>query len=326
MPRLITRRFLSLAAIASAAAAFGASGLGAIDACVPADTRPVPGSLTVTVSPSPAVAMGVTTADGWNVTFEHVVVSIGHASLGNGCNSYSEANYERIVDVASRGGAPEDPQKLSILYGIGQCDLRFRVSAPTVDAVLGQDVTEDVKTELRTPGGDPYVPLGGVAIDMAGSAMRGAVTKHFHLTFRPRVRYGNCKLAEDAGPGVDLASSEALTYDIRIEGEALLRDDVDAATAALRFEPFANADKDGDGNVTLDELRLVPIETIRDGGAFEAGTYEFDDDSGTFRQGRAIPITTFGDYVYELLLPSLPRFRDTGNCTFGVGRTSGGPG
>lgn len=170
------------------------------------------------------------------------------------------------------------------------------------------------------------MPLGGVAIDMAGTAVRGAVTKHFHLMFRPRVRYGSCKLADDAGPGVDLASSAALTYDIRIEGEALLRDDVDAATASLRFDPFANADKDGDGNVTLDELRLVPIEDVRDGGAFEAGTYELDDDAGTFRPGRSIPITTFGDYVYELLLPSLPRFRDTGHCTVGVGRGGGGPG
>lgn len=321
MRRLSTRRLVTVAALACGAAALGAAGLSALDACVPADTRPVPGSLTLTVSPSPAVTMGVTTADGWNVTFDHVVVNMGQASLSDACNSYSEANYTRVLDVTS-----QQNQKLSILYGIGQCDLRFRVAPPTVDAVLGDNVSPDVLTSLRTPGGDAYVPLGGIGIDLAGTAVRGAVTKHFHLLFRPRVRYGNCRLVEDAGPGIDLASSEALTYDIRIEAEAVLRDDVDAATASLRFEPFANADKDGDGNVTLDELRLVPIEDVRDGGAFEAGTYEFDDDAGIFRAGRAIPITTFGDYVYELLLPSLPRFRDTGNCTVGLGGRGGGPG
>jgi len=321
MRRLSTRRFITLAALACGVAALAAGGLSALDACVPADTRPVPGSLTLTVSPSPAVAMGVTTADGWNVTFEHVVVSIGHTSFGNGCNRYSEANYERIVDVASKSN-----QKLSILYGIGQCDFRFRVSAPTVDAVLGENVTEDVKTALRTPGGDPYVPLGGVAIDLAGTAVRGAVTKHFHLMFRPRVRYANCRLVDDAGPAIDLASSAAEVYDIRIEGEAVLRDDVDAATASLRFEPFANADQDGDGNVTLDELRQVPISDVRDSGAFEAGTYDFDEDAGIFRAGSALRIESLGDYVYELLMPSLPRFRGTGNCTPGVGRTGGGPG
>jgi hypothetical protein len=315
------RRFITLAALAGGVGALGAAGLGALDACVPADTRPVPGSLTLTVSPSPAVIAGVTTADGWNVSFDRVVVNIGQASLGNGCDEYSQADYTRILDVTKQSN-----QKLSILYGIGTCDLRFRVAAPTVDAVLGDNVSEDVKTQLRTPGGDPYVPLGGVAIDMAGTAVRGAVTKHFRLVFRPRVRYGNCRLDEDAGPGINLASSAVEVYDIRIEAEAVLRDDVDAAMASLRFEPFANADQDGDGNVTLDELRHVPIAEVRDGGAFEAGTYEFDDDAGVFRNAGAIPITTFGDYVYELLLPSLPRFRDTGNCTVGLGRNRGGPG
>lgn len=319
--RLSARRFVTLTALVGGVAALAATGLSALDACVPADTRPVPGSLTLTVSPSPAVATGVTTVDGWNVTFDRLVVNMGQAALSDTCNSYSEADYTRVLDVKS-----ESNQKLSILYGIGQCDLRFRVAAPTVDSVLGDNVTQDVVDTLRTPGGDPYVPLGGIAIDIAGTAVRNAVTKHFHLTFRPRVRYGNCRLVEDAGPGLNLVSSVAETYDIRIEGEAVLRDDVDAATASLRFEPFANADKDGDGNVTLDELRLVPIEDVRDGGAFEAGTYVFDDDAGIFRAGRAIPITTFGDYVYELLLPSLPRFRDTGNCTVGIGRSNGGPG
>jgi len=317
--RTSTRRTVALVAIAGAATALGAAGLTALDACVPADTRPVPGSLLLTVSPSPAVTQGVTTVDGWNVTFERLVVNMGQASLGGSCNSYSEADYTRVLDVTSQPG-----QKLSILYGIGQCDLRFRVAPPTVDAVLGENVSQADVDTLRTPGGDAYVPLGGISIDLAGAAVRGAVTKHFHLLFRPRVRYGNCRLEEDAGPGVDLVSSGALTYDIRMEGEAVLRDDVDAATASLRFDPFANADKDGDGNVTLDELRQVPIGDVRDGGAFEAGTYVFDDDAGIFRQGRAIPITTFGDYVYELLLPTLPRFRDTGNCTVGIGRGGGG--
>ena len=317
--RLFTRRTIALAAIAGALASLAAAGLAALDACVPADTRPVPGSLMLTVSPSPAVAQGVTTVDGWNVTFDRLVVNMGQASLGSACNSYSEADYTRVLDVRT-----QPAQKLSILYGIGQCDLRFRVAPPTVDAVLGENVSQSDVDTLRTPGGDAYVPLGGISIDLAGTALRGAVTKHFHLLFRPRVRYGNCKLDPRAGPGIDLESNGALTYDIRMEGEAVLRDDVDAATASLRFDPFANADKDGDGNVTLDELRLVPIEDVRDGGAFEAGTYVFDDDAGIFRQGRAIPITTFGDYVYELLLPSLPRFRDTGNCTIGIGRSGGG--
>lgn len=305
-------RRIMLSAVVGAAIAY---------ACVPADNRPTPGALTVTVSPSPAIVSGVVTADGWNVTFDRVLIAIGRTSMSDQCARYSDADYDRLLDVTHKAD-----QKLSILHGIGQCDFRFRVQSPTTDALLGDGVSEDDKTRLRTPGGDPYIPLGGVGIDLAATATRNGTTKRFHLMFRPRVRYGNCKLVPDAGPAVDLASGVDEVFDIRIEAEAVLRDDVDAATASLRFEPFAAADADGDGNVTLDELRKVPISHLRDGGAFEAGTYDFDEDAGVFVAGQPIPIETFGDYVYEVLLPTLPRFRDIGTCTVGVGRRGGGGG
>jgi hypothetical protein len=317
------RKLITLALIGCGAAALGAAGLTALDACVPADNRPPPGTINVTVSPSPAVQTGFTTVDGWSVRFDRVLVAIGRASMSDQCAIYSDADYDRILDVTKTPN-----QKLSILHGIGQCDFRFRIQAPTTDALLGDGVTEDDKTRLRTPGGDMYVPLGGVALEISGAATRKGVTKHFQISFRPRVRYGSCKLMPDSGSGVDIGSADDQTFDIRIEGEAMMRDDVDAAISSLRFEPFAMADKNGDGNVTLEELMEVPIGEVRDGGAFEAGTYDFDDDAGMFVRGRPIPITSFGDYVYELLLPSLPRFRDVGTCTIGIQRPrgQGGPG
>jgi hypothetical protein len=285
-------------------------------ACVPADTRPPPGVLTTTVSPSPAVVHGVVTADGWTITFERVLVGIGDVGLGDTCTIYGEANYDRLLDVTHDGG-----QRLGILHGIGQCDMDFRVGAPSADAILGEGVTMDDATRLRTPGGDAYVPLGGVGVELSATATRAGVTKRFTLSFRQRLRYRHCALDPDAGlPALDLQSNGDLVYDIRIEAEAILRDDVDAA-AELRFDPFAKADTNGDGIVTLDELRAVPIDTIRDGGAFEAGILEYDPDSGSTDRGRTIVIATLGDYVYELLLPTLPRFRDTGTCAAGQRRS-----
>jgi hypothetical protein len=290
-------------------------------ACVPADNRPPPGSLTITVSPSPAVRDGVLTADGWRVTFDRVVVSMGRTSLGNDCASYASASYDRVLDVTSRSD-----QKLSVLHGLGSCDLRFRVSSPSSDAVLGEGVSETDRTALRAPGGDAHVPSGGVALAVRATATRGAVTKRFTWLFRSRVRYGGCSLTPDSGPAVDLRAEVDQVVDIRIEAEAVLRDDVDASTAALRFEPFAAADADGDGDVTLEELGQVPLAAVRDAGAFEAGTYDFDEDAGLFRAGRPIVIETLGDYVYEILMPTFPRWGGTGACTISAGGRGGGPG
>jgi hypothetical protein len=311
------RRLVSLSVIGAALAAVAGAALAGLDACVPADTRPTPGTVTFTVSPSPAVQNGVTTVDGWDVTFERVLVSIGRTTLGDGCVDYAEASYDRVLDVTKNGG-----QKLSIVHGLGQCDVRFRVGSPSSDAVLGAGVTEEEKAALRTAGGDAYVRLGGTALAVAGAATRNGVTKRFQLLFRPRVRYARCSVPEEGGTGVELVGEVDKVYDIRIEAEALLRDDVDASTASLRFEPFAAADKDGDGNVTLEELRAVPITDVRDGGTFETPTYDFDDDAGIFRPQRTVAIKTLGDYVYVLLFPQLPRFRQTGWCGAGF-RLSG---
>ncbi len=306
MTFLKLRRILTVSILACAGASAGA--LAVLASCVPADTRPVPGTLTMTVSPSPAVANGLVTADGWAVVFDRVLVSMGNAGLGDTCANYGEANYDRILDVTKQSG-----QKLGILHGIGECDVDFRVEGPSVDALLGDGVTPDDKTRLRTPGGDHYVKLGGIAAEIAVSATRAGVTKRFQLSLRSRIRYRDCTLVPDSGKlAVDLKSTVDLTYDLRIEAEAVLRDDVDAA-AAFRFDPFAKADTNGDGLVTLEELRAVPIATVRDGGAFEAGTYELDE-AGAVTRGAPVLIETLGDYVYRLLAPTLVRYRDTGGC------------
>lgn len=279
-------------------------------ACVPADTRPEPGNLSMTVSPSSAVEDGVVTADGWTITFDRVLVGIGDVSLNDQCVRYSGANYDRIID-AKQGKR----QKLSILYGLGECDVRFRISPPSSDAIVGAGVTEADKTAMRLPAADSFLPRSGISIDISGRATRGPDTKRFRFVFRPRVRFQRCagRVEGAAIPTVKLESGKAIGYDIRIEAESLFRDDVRPDAASLRFDPFAGADKNGDDLVTLDELALVPIASIRDAGGFETSTYTSDDDGG-IRRGPALNIVTLADYVYLVLMPFVPRLEDFGPC------------
>lgn len=310
-------------AFASMVATVLLAAAGAVSyACVPADTRPTPGSLTLTVSPGDGITNGITTSDGWTLRFERVLVGIGGVSLDNECSRYSSGRYDRILDL-TKGGT----QKLALVYGIGQCDLRFRLSPPSSDALLGPGVSEIDKLAMRAPAKDPYIELGGIAADISGSATFGETTKRFRFLFRPRVRYDDCTAVPDAGPGqppaaVDLKGEDALTYDIRIEAEALFRDDQDRNIASIRFGPFANADTNGDDLVTLEELRAVPISTIRDGGAFETSTFDFDD-AGVRTEGPSRLIESLGDYMYLVLAPTMPRFRENGVCNADIQLTPG---
>src|SRR5262245_28903782 len=92
--------------------ALGASGAIALAvyACVPADTRPPPATLTLTVSPSPAAVAGVVTVDGWSVTFDRVFIAMGNGSFSDACTVYGEAGYDRLINLAAGPG-----QKLGIL-------------------------------------------------------------------------------------------------------------------------------------------------------------------------------------------------------------------
>jgi hypothetical protein len=165
------------------------STMGALYACLPADDRPVPGTATITVSPSQATSQGFTTSDGWKISFSRVLLGVGGASIDdNKCTRYSEANYDRIFDL----GSPT-PQKLSSLYGLGDCDVRFRIGSPSSDAILGKRVTEADKTRMRTQGQDAYSPRSGIAMEISGTAENGGVIKKFAFVFRPRVRFDRCR-------------------------------------------------------------------------------------------------------------------------------------
>ncbi|NOU32266.1 MAG: hypothetical protein HOO96_30540 [Polyangiaceae bacterium] len=306
----------TLVPVALLAAAAG----GAVYACLPADDRPPPASLTVTVSPSPKTLGGFDTSDGWSVRFDRVLMGFGGASLSDTCTAYSEANYDRIFDLGS-----DAPQKVSTLYAIGECDMRFRVGVPSSDALLGERVDDADKTRMRTPGSDPYLPIGGISLEVSGTGKKAGVQKTFHFTFRPRVRFDRCGIevdggVADAGSSVSLKSGEVQQANVRIEAESLFRDSTNANLSHFRFDPFAAADTNGDGEITLDELRLLPVSALTDAGPFDTTLNSSEDtpDATVDRPGRTVRIESVGDFMYIMLMPLLPRLRDTLRCRSSV--------
>jgi hypothetical protein len=272
--------------------------------CLPGDTRPPPAVIHFMVEPSAADIEGVTTADGWHIVFEKLLVGLGDTGLFEEplCNRYADGGYERLFDFTVPG-----KQVLSDVYGLGTCTPFFSLMPPASDAPLGQGVTaQDLAfMRVRDVDGDA-ANLGGIkSAYLRGRATRDAVTKTFEWTFRIGFGgIGTCASLKDPGSVVPanklhLRSGDELSLSLEVHGEELFRERP-SAESPLLFDAIAGADADGDQAITLEELFLVP------GPAPEA-------DAGPSAEGDAEP-PSIGQTLYFSHLWRMVRLDDSGAC------------
>jgi hypothetical protein len=297
-------------ALAFSLAAIAPLALWSASSCLPVDTRPPPSSILVTVVGSPLARDGITasmTTDGWAISFDRFLVVLGRETLdGDSCSAYAEADYKRLYD-----GRYVDSQKLGQLYGLGTCRFGFRLQNPDPDTYVMAGATEDDLNRMRTPGSDHYTMDTGISVDVRGTATKGAVTKTFSWSFRPRrIGYTDCVdtadlMATTSAQPLTLVQNGALIFDLRLHVETLFQDSLDYSQAKLRFDPFANADDLGDknGDVTLDELAAVSLADI----GLDATTL-------SMIEPNASTWMNLQDFVYLGLFPRVVRYGANGHC------------
>jgi hypothetical protein len=233
--------------------------------CLPGDTRPEPGSVYVTTTASPAATAGLATPDGWSISFERLLVGLGSVQLeGDGCNPYGEARYTRLFDFARSMDAP---QKVGLVYGLGECELELRLRAPQEDGLLGPGVTKADLDFMRVEADDAWVDESeDISVYVLGQATRGALTKRFEWKFRDRYDIEECSPGPDGalGTSLDIAGGQAFEMTIVVDPTELFRESAPpegeavAPAAPLRFDALADADANGDDAITLEELDEVP--------------------------------------------------------------------
>lgn len=276
--------------------------------CLPADSRPTPGSVFVSAQPSEATRSGFTTADGWQVRFETFLTALGDVDLDNPdedgaepgpCNQYSETHYERLFDFAIADGG-----KVGLVYGLGECSLEYRMRGPTEDSVLGAGADSADAALMRARGSDAYAEDERVALFVRGVGLRDGVEKRFEWSFRRGFEVAKCSSESGDSPVsvVGLTGGVAIELRILVRGDELFRvapnDD-----APIEFDRYAAADVDGDGNISFDELDAVPADLSDEWP--QEGLPEDEPDLEPF---------SLGTVVYELLLPRVTRLLGSGVC------------
>ena len=232
-------------------------------ACLPGDSRPTPGSVTVTVESSDATRVGLTTGDGWSVHFERVVAAIGDLRLddypdrgSDGCNDYSDSRYDRLFDFTRL----PSPARVGVVYGLGRCSLGFRLRPPSADTLLQTGVTEADVTFMRVEASDANAENERIGLRVVGRAERDGAAVAFDWSFRPGYEVSRCPTADGTGfvNAFDLAAHDARTLRAVVRVEELFRE-APSDDAAFAFDPIASADADADGVVTIGELAGVPL-------------------------------------------------------------------
>jgi len=219
--------------------------------CLPEDNRPPPGRLVLTVSSEPEHTAAMVTADGWEITYNRFLLCLGHVRLDPGgpdrdCDPYAVAFYVRILDMLRSG-----PQTVATVHAVGQCQLGFSLWSPLERAVLGEGVSADDEELIRAVAGDAFVRSNGVVVHVAGVAAKLDRVVRFRWSFRQNLGYSGCGV-------VAFRTGATERVDLQVRGTTLFRDPLDVTGTTLRFDPYAMADTNADGDVTLEELEAVP--------------------------------------------------------------------
>lgn len=272
-----------------------------LKACLPADTRPPPGTLFVDVTTDDSLSperVPFQTEDGWSITFDRFLLEIGNTGFeeDDACIDYQGfgSQYGRLLDMQAK-----KTQRLSEMRFLGTCDFAFEIAEPRQSDVLGAGVTEADLFEMRYPVDDAFTTGRGAALRATGTARKGDQLKRFDWAFRQRLFFEHCSV--DGKAGIELAGEESKTIEIVVSGSALFQRTLD--DTALRFDAFAEADDvhgDADGNVTLLEMAEVTLESE---GVPEQGGNTGAGDFGTL-----------ADLVYRGLFPQVARYRGDGTC------------
>ena len=269
--------------------------------CLPADTRPTPGSVLLTTTSGDALS--VPTVDGWSITVDRLLIGMGRAGFDYPCEKYTDdgPRYDRLLDATRHAD-----QKVSISYGLGQCPFGFAVTGPNAETVLGEGVTEADREAMQGEPPRPGRPPSGADVDFAATATRGVETKRLHWKFLQPAAYIACtpSRAEDGGLSpLVLESDENLNLRTSVRGTVLFADNA-PATDSLRFDPMAAADTtlgNNDGEVSLEEVGKVTIENARQFG-------------GPYGGSESPSPRTLAEYLHQVLFQRIVEFPDQFVC------------
>lgn len=205
-------------------------------------------------------------SDGWAVTFDRFLISIGDATMQAGHDADElSAPGMRIVDLAEASDGVGYLLSTTEVPGGRYDHFGYRI-APAADATGVSVDAADVDAMVDA----------GASMWIVGSATNGEVTKTFDWQFDLALRFAECEVD-------DLVDGDGVTMQATIHADHLFYDDAVSETPNVTFQALADADDagDADGEVTLAELDAVDITGFE---RYQVGSLDIEDLGAFVRQ------------------------------------------
>lgn len=273
-------------------------------ACVPADEALPLGSaqFTITGRGSPRTLADNVVADRWSIHVDRFLLSfrtmtIVNLDIADQCAYRGRGAATNVVFDGTVGSV------VQAFNGImpGDCpDVGMRLGPPDDRTVVGEGATPDDLLALLSDR-PAHAIFEATATHKAGPEFPQDTTLEVSLRFdsaRTASSFGGCR---DAIRGARIHPEARDAIFVAVAAEAFFRDAI-SSSAALRFEPFFTADREGnaDGVVTMDELDQLSLTSASAGG----GIYQLPNGSHA---------GSFGDYVRAQFMFAV-KYGDGGLC------------
>ncbi|WP_394848656.1 hypothetical protein LZC95_14505 [Pendulispora brunnea] len=274
-----------------------ALGLGlALAACSSSDSNDNDGSGSVAFStwgedyiekriPSESVA------DGWTIHYNKFLVVIRNIKVADGGGAVgAEMKESKLFDMTTSG--PKPIVTFANVAAKPWTHVSYEIAPAAADTVIGAGTDADKQLMVQS----------GYSVYVDAVATKDQVTKKYTWGFKTVTLYDRCKgeLAGKDTDGVVVTNGGTDTPQLTIHGDHLYYDDLQSKDAKVRFGFMADADKDNDGIITLDELSKVKLASIS----------TKDIPYGT---GSATGINDLGAFV-TALSRTIGHFRGEGEC------------